>query len=133
MNATWGWVLAVAALAAGGAAYGWPGVVLAITVIVFWLLLQFSRAVRVMRKASTAPIGCVDSAVMLHAKLRVGMTLLEVLPLAGSLGEVVGEQAAEAFSWRDASGRRLDAQFSGGRLVSWRLAGATDAAAAPEA
>jgi hypothetical protein len=44
-----GWALAVAAVAAGYVGYGWPGVVLAVTVVVFWLLLQFSRALRVMR------------------------------------------------------------------------------------
>jgi hypothetical protein len=121
MNAILGWALAVAALLAGWAAYGAPGVALAVTVIVFWLLLQFNRAVRVMQRAGTAPKGRVDSAVMLHAKLRAGMTLMEVLPLAGSLGEVVGEPAAETFCWCDASGRRLDAQFSNGRLVSWQL------------
>ncbi len=121
MNATLGWALAAAAVAAGWFAYGWPGVALAATVIVFWLLLQFNRAVRVMRRAGTAPVGHVDSAVMLHAKLRPGMTLMEMLPLAGSLGEVVGEPAAESFCWRDGSGRRLDVQFKQGRLVKWEL------------
>jgi hypothetical protein len=121
MNATMGWGLAAAAMAAGWYAYGWPGVALAVTVTVFWLLIQFNRAVRAMKRAGTAPMGRVDSAVMLHAKLRAGMALLEVLQLAGSLGEIVGDPAAEAFCWRDGSGRRLDARFSKGRLVSWQL------------
>jgi len=52
MTAWVGWGLAVAALAVGYASYGWPGVVLALGVVVFWLLLQFSRALRALRLAS---------------------------------------------------------------------------------
>jgi len=79
-----GWSLAIAAVVAGYWSYGWPGLVLALTAIVFWLLLQFSRAMRVMRKAGNAPLGQVGSAVMLNAKLRPGMTMLEILPLTGN-------------------------------------------------
>jgi len=46
MNAFVGWLLAAAVLAIGYVQWGWPGVVLAVTMIVFWLLLQFSRALR---------------------------------------------------------------------------------------
>ena len=119
MNAVWGWALALAALVAGGLQWGWPGVVLAITVIVFWLLLQFSRALRVMRQATGAPLGHVDSAVMLHTKLRTGMRLIDIIPLTRSLGqaetpqgvqdaqalaEVAGEWLADT-DQRDAAGR----------------------------
>jgi hypothetical protein len=45
-------------------------VVLAVTVVVFWLLLQFSRALRVMRRPPARPVGTVPNAVMLHARLR---------------------------------------------------------------
>ena len=34
------------ALAASWQAYGWPGIALAFSVVVFWLLLQFSRSLR---------------------------------------------------------------------------------------
>ena len=45
MNSAWlGWGLAVAAVAAGYVGYGWKGVVLAVTVAFFWLLLQFSQS-----------------------------------------------------------------------------------------
>ncbi|MFM7703598.1 MAG: hypothetical protein ACKO6D_01535, partial [Rubrivivax sp.] len=63
-----GWALAAGALATGWLSYGWAGLVLAVTCIVFWLLLQFSRAMRVMRMAASRPVGTVDSAVMLHSK-----------------------------------------------------------------
>ena len=63
----------LAALAAGYVGYGWPGVVLALTVVVFWLLLQFSRALRTLRNAASGPVGQVASAVMLHSRLKAGM------------------------------------------------------------
>ena len=86
MNPILGWGLAVVAVVAGWFSYGWPGVVLALSVVVFWLLLQFSRVLRVMRRAAERPIGSVDNAVMLHAKLQTGMQLLQILPLTRSLG-----------------------------------------------
>lgn len=115
------WVLAVAAIGAGHASYGWPGVALAVTVIVFWLLLDFSRALRAMRRAATAPKGSVPSAVMLAARLRPGMTMVDVLPLAGSLGEPVGGAATQSYRWTDAGGSAVVATFGGGRLQSASL------------
>ena len=73
MNPVLGWGLAVAAVVAGWFGYGWPGVLLAVSVVVFWLLLQFSRVLRVMRMAAGRPLGVIDNAVMLNAKLRPGM------------------------------------------------------------
>jgi uncharacterized protein (DUF58 family) len=116
-----GWSLAIAAVVAGYWSYGWPGLVLALTAIVFWLLLQFSRAMRVMRKAGNAPLGQVGSAVMLNAKLRPGMTMLEILPLTGSLGAVVGDAADETFRWHDAGGAGVRMHLKNGRLQSWQL------------
>ena len=120
MNASMGWLLAAGALAAGYLAYGWPGVVLAVTAIVFWLLLQFSRALRVMRLAAQAPVGEVASAVMLHANLRQGMRLMDVIKLTRSLGRKVGDEP-ETFAWRDASGAEVVAEFVDGRCRGWRL------------
>ena len=75
MNPQIGWTLAVVATALAWYQYGWQGVILAISVIVFWLLLQFSRALRVLRQASARPVGTVPNAVMLHSKLRAGLRL----------------------------------------------------------
>lgn len=118
--ATIGWVLAVAAVAVGYVGYGWRGVLLAITVIVFWLLLQFSRALRVMRLAARAPVGHVPSAVMLHAKLHAGMLMMDVVKLSRSLGRKVSE-APETFAWRDESGAEVEIDFADGRCQTWRL------------
>ena len=118
--ATIGWVLAVAAAAVGYVGYGWRGVLLAITVIVFWLLLQFSRALRVMRLAAQAPVGQVPSAVMLHAGLHAGMPLMDVVKLTHSLGRKVRE-VPETFAWRDESGAQVEVEFASGRCQTWRL------------
>ena len=121
MNAaTIGWALAVAAIAVGYVGYGWRGVVLAVTVVVFWLLLQFSRALRVMRLAAQAPVGQVPSAVMLHAKLQPGMPLMAVIKLTRSLGRKVRDEP-ETFAWRDESGAEVEIEFAGGRCQVWRL------------
>ena len=120
MSAIIGWGLAAAGVAVGWIQWGWQGVVLAVTIIVFWLLLQFSRAVRVMRTAAGSPVGHVDSAVMLHAKLHPGMRLLDILPLTRSLGERVRENP-ETFVWRDPSGVSVEVELQDGRCTTWQL------------
>ena len=130
MNPVVGWALAVVAVALGYVQWGWQGVVLALTLVVFWMLLQFSRAMRTMRQASQSPVGHVDSAVMLHAKLRKGMRLLEILPLTRSLGRKLGDDP-ERFVWTDASGAQVTVELVKGRCTGWQLqrpAGDADAA-----
>ena len=119
-----GGALAVAALVAGYLSYGWRGLVLALTVIAFWLLLQFSRTLRVLRNAAQSPLGHVDNAVMLNAKLNLGMRLPEVIALTHSLGRKVSEQAAEGsevFAWRDGGGDEVELTFVNGRCAHWQL------------
>ena len=120
MDATLGWALAVLATATGYWAYGWRGVLLAVTVVVFWLLLQFSRALRVMRLAAQAPVGVVPSAVMLHSKLGAGMRLMEVVTISRSLGRKLRDDP-ETFAWRDESGAEVQIEFVDGRCRQWRL------------
>lgn len=111
-----GWSLAVAALAAGYMGWGWRGVVLGVTLVVFWLLLQFTRSLRVLRQAGARPVGSVDSAVMLHTRLHPGMRLLDILPLTKSLGEKIAE-SPETFRWRDAGGDAVVVELVGGRTT----------------
>lgn len=120
MNPWIGWVLAAAALVIGWRMYGWQGALMALTVVVFWLLLQFSRVMRVMRQAGAAPLGRVASAVMFQARLSRGMTMLQVVPAAGSLGSKLSEQP-DAWRWSDASGAHVDCVFEGGKLQQWQL------------
>jgi len=129
---TWiGWSLGVAAVAVGYVQWGWRGVVFAATLVIFWMLLQFSRAVRAMREATGAPIGAVPSAVMLHARLRAGMKLPQLLRLTRSLGRKVSE-VPETFEWVDASGACVRAEFEGGRLARWELRRPPEPATPPD-
>jgi hypothetical protein len=128
-NASLGWLLAAAAVVAGWWVYGWRGIVLALSVVVFWLLLQFSRALRAMRHAAERPVGHVDSAVMLNAKLHAGMTLVRVIQLTRSLGRKRADEP-ETFAWQDAGGAGVEVELRGGRVSGWRL---TRAAAGDEA
>ncbi len=120
MNAAIGWGLALAALVAGYVGYGWRGVALAISVLVFWLLLQFSRGVRALRNASGRPVGQVPNAVMLHTKLHTGMRLPQILALTRSLGKPLSTQP-EVWAWRDECGDEVRAELQGGRLAKWEL------------
>jgi hypothetical protein len=115
-----GWTLAAAALVVGWLGYGWRGVALALTVIAFWLLLQFSRTLRVLRRAAQSPLGHVDSALMFNAKLHVGLRLPEVIAMTRSLGRKVSD-APEVFAWRDAGGDEVELEFADGRCVRWQL------------
>lgn len=120
MQAALGWALAVAALAAGYVSYGWPGVVLALTVVVFWLLLQFSQALRTLRIASQRPVGRVPNAVMLNARLDAGMRLPRVLRLTLSLGRRVSDEP-EVWAWADDNGDEVHVELQGGRVARWAL------------
>jgi len=121
VNGAWlGWGLAVAAIAAGYVSYGWKGVALAITVAFFWLLLQFSQSLRVLRIASARPVGSVSNAVMLNARLTRGMRLPEVLKLTRSLGRRVADEP-ETWAWADEGGDEVAVQLVDGRITSWTL------------
>jgi hypothetical protein len=120
VSAQVGWALAAAALGVGWFSYGWRGVVLALTVIAFWLLLQFSRTLRLLRSAGQAPIGHVHSALMLHSRLRSGMRLPAIIALTRSLGRKVSD-APETFAWRDSGGDEVQVEFVAGRCTRWTL------------
>jgi HAMP domain-containing protein len=131
MNPTVGWALAALALGVGWWSYGWRGIVLAVTVIAFWLALQLSRTLRVMRLAAGRPIGDVDSAVMLHAGLRPGMTLLEVIQRTASLGKRVADEP-ETFAWTDRGGATVRIEVVDGRCARWTLERPPEEPGAPQ-
>ena len=131
MNVVTGWLLAAVALTLGYLQWGWAGVALAVTLIVFWLLLQFSRALRVLRSAGRAPVGQIDNAVMLHARLQPGMRLPQILALTRSLG-IKRDDNPEVFEWRDAGGDAVRIELVDGKLTRWELRRA-DAAPSQEA
>jgi hypothetical protein len=120
MNAALGWALAALLIAIAWSSYGWQGVAFAVTVVIFWLLLQFNRVVRLMKKAADSPIGHVSSAVMFHARLKPGMTLQQLIGQTRSLGRKVSDEP-ECYEWADASGAVVTVTLSKGRLSSWAL------------
>ena len=122
MNPIVGWILAVLIVVTSWQAYGWSGVALAVTLIVFWLLLQFNRTVRVMKNAAGAPVGSVPSAVVLNAKLKQGMLLMQVIAMTRSLGRMVREAPdLDVFAWADNGGSEVVVTFERGRAVRWTL------------
>lgn len=119
-------IVPIAALAAFGAAwhfYGWPGVAAVVSMGVFWMLLHFSRMMQVLKRATNRPIGYIDSAVMLNAKLKPGATLLHVIARTRSLGVLQspkGEQP-EVFRWTDNTHSHVTCTFVNGKLTAYEL------------
>jgi len=127
VNPTLGWALAAVFAFFCWRAYGLSGLAFAASAIVFWLLLIFNRAVRVMKNAADAPVGHVPSAVMLHARLRRGMSMMQIVALTRSLGRKLG-QNDDDWSWSDEGGAAVRLHFERGRLATWELDRADEAA-----
>jgi hypothetical protein len=116
-------VLGVVLVAAAWRGWGWPGVALAVSVIVMWMLLHFTRMMKVLQRAAGRPIGYCDSAVMLNAKLRPGVNLLHVVAMTRALGELRSpkEQQPEVYRWTDPGQSSVTCDFANGKLVRWEL------------
>ena len=113
----------VAALVAGYAWYGWGGVAVAGGALTMWLLLHMTRVLQVLKRAAARPIGYVDSAVMLNAKLKRGMTLLHVVAMTRALGALASAKGAqpEHYHWTDSSDSRVSCTFVNGKLTEHSL------------
>jgi hypothetical protein len=116
-------VIAAALLFWGHRQFGWAGVAAVAGGLVMWLLLHFTRLMAVMRRAAQRPIGHVDSAVMLNARLQAGMPLVGVTGLARALGEQVSPEGEEpeVYRWTDPGGASVQARFAKGKLLDWGL------------
>lgn len=116
-------ILGVVLVAAAYRGWGWPGVALVATAIVMWMLLHFTRMMKVLQRASSRPIGHCDSAVMLNAKLRPGVNLLHVMAMTRALGEQLSpkDEQPEIFRWTDGTASHVTCEFRGGKLVKWDL------------
>ena len=103
--------------------FGWQGVAVVATAIVMWALLHFNRMMQVLKRAANRPIGYVDSAVMLNAKLKPGVSLLHVVALTRALGalQTANDVQPEIYRWTDRSDSYVDGEFKGGRLVRWQM------------
>lgn len=119
----------VALVALAYRSYGWGGVAIAVGALVMWLLLHFTRMMQVLKRAADRPIGYVDSAVMLNAKLKPGATLLHVVAMTRALGELRSPPGSqpELFRWTDGTQSHVTCEFHGGKLKKWELLRPTQA------
>jgi hypothetical protein len=116
-------IFGIALVAGAWHTWGWPGVVLVAGGIVMWVLLYVTRMMTALKRAADRPIGYVDSAVMLHTKLKPRLGLLQVISLTKSLGQAMspeGEQP-EFYRWTDPSDSHVTCEFFDGKLVKWEL------------
>lgn len=145
MNPRIGWLLAALFSVLAIVQFGWQGAIFATTLVVFWLLLQFSRTVRALKGAAGRPVGRIASAPDLLPRLRPGLPLADLLLRTRSLGvkadwppapgEAAGAEAPPAsgagvYLWTDASGHRLRVALHKGRVSRWRLEPAGEGAEA---
>lgn len=116
-------LLALFALAMAWRAYGWPGAAVMASAIVMWALLHFNRMLLALKRAADRPVGYVDSAVMLNARLKKGVSLLHVLAMTRALGalQTARGQQPEIYRWTDGTDSRVDCEFRDGRLVRWEM------------
>jgi len=102
---------------------GGQGLAFFATLAVMWLLLHFTRLIQVLKRAAKNPIGSVGSAVKLNAKLRNKLSLLHVIAMTRSLGELqpAVDSKQEVYTWQDASQSVVRCVFVNGQLQSWSL------------
>ncbi|MEN9982984.1 MAG: hypothetical protein RI918_953 [Pseudomonadota bacterium] len=116
-------ILISAAFVAAYTYYKWSGVAIVVSGLVTWVLLHFSRMMQILKRAANRPIGYVDSAVMLNAKLQKGKSLMHVVAMTKALGELLSVKDAkpEVFRWTDGSKSHVTCTFVEGKLQSWEL------------
>ncbi|MGB4116168.1 MAG: glycerate kinase [Polaromonas sp.] len=104
--------------------YGWAGIAAVVTFLVFGILLHFTRLMTILKRAANRPIGHVDSAVMLNAKLKPGATLMHVVAMTRSLGllKSIKDAQPEVFEWKDGTDSTVTCTFVSGKLASHVLA-----------
>lgn len=103
--------------------YGWAGIAAVATGLVMWMLLHFTRMMQVLKRTANRPIGYVDSAVMLNAKLKPGLSLLHVIAMTRALGKLQSDKDVqpEVFRWTDGSESHVTCTFDGGKLAHHAL------------
>lgn len=103
--------------------FGWAGVALVVSGIVMWMLLHFTRMMKVLQRASNRPLGYVESAVMLNAKLKPGVSLMHVMAMTRSVGEQLSDKEVqpEVYRWTDGGASHVTCEFQNGKLVKWTL------------
>jgi hypothetical protein len=112
-----------ALLVAAFMSWRWSGVALVAGALMMWAMLHFTRLLHVLKRSAQSPIGYVGSAVMLNAKLKKGVSLLHVMALTKSMGQLQTPKGAqpEVFRWTDPSDSHVTCTFVNGKLDVWEL------------
>ena len=92
----------------------------------FQLLAHRNRIdilVEFLKRAADRPVGWVDSAVMLNARLKPGVNLMHVMAMTQSLGERLSaaDVQPEVYRWTDGTQSHVTCEFVNGRLQKWTL------------
>lgn len=116
-------VIGILLVVLGWRLHGWGGVALVVGAIVMWVLMQYTRVIKVLQGAAQRPVGYCDNAVMFNARLKKGWSLLKVVGLARALGEQLSAKEAqpEVYRWTDGSASSVTCEFVGGKLAKWQL------------
>lgn len=103
--------------------YRWTGVLLVTSAWVLWSLMHVNRMILVLKRTADRPMGYVGSAVMLHARLKPGVTLLHVVAMTRALGELQSpkDTQPEMYRWTDGSQSHVTCEFLNGKLTQWAL------------
>lgn len=122
--------LAAALAYAAWRSYSWPGLILALLMLSFWVLLHFTKLMRLLRTVADRPMGRVRDAGALAKRLKPGMPLVDVMRLTLSIGALrsAPDTDPEVRTWSDDTGQTAVCHFEQGRLVSFRV----DTALQPE-
>ena len=121
---TWLFPAMAAALAyAAWRSYSWPGLILALLMLSFWLLLHFTKLMRLLRTVANRPLGRVRDVGAMAKRLKPGMPLVDVMRLTLSIGALrsAPDTDSELRTWSDDAGRTAICHFEQGRLVSFRV------------
>jgi hypothetical protein len=119
--------LALALSYAAWRSYGVQGLLLAVLMLSFWLMLHFTKLMRLLRTVATRPMGRVSSAAALLQRLKPGMAMVDVMRLTLSIGELrtPPDTEPEERQWADATGQTVVGRFEHGCLTSFRLESAS--------
>ncbi len=115
--------MAVALSYAAWRSYGVPGLLLAVLMLSFWLLLHFTKLMRLLRTVAARPMGRTSDAEALRTRLKPGMAMVDVIRLTLSIGQLrtPPDTEPEERHWLDDTGQAVVCRFEHGRLVSFRL------------
>jgi hypothetical protein len=114
------WLAATLVVAFSYQKMGWPGVALSVGALIFWMLLNATRMLQTLKRAANNPKGFVASAVMLHARLQPGLSLLQVIAMTKALGEEVSKEP-EVWRWTDDGHSFVECRFEKGKLAEFTL------------